>query len=157
LPAKVRGSRNDMRFMKKPRKWQIIYALCSLVYMGWVMHVGTNEFDRINGQYRRLAAQLDAGRIRTAALEELSAECRKKTRDHSGLEEEACLSWPSRVVETKAKEIEEQRVRARERGVIKLVLFYTGFVLIFLLAPPILIYLLLIGIITLYKNIKIVR
>jgi len=30
-------------------------------------------------------------------------------------------------------------------------------VLIFLLAPPVLIYLLLIGIITLYKNIKIVR
>jgi hypothetical protein len=61
------------------------------------------------------------------------------------------------VVEAKAREIEERRIRARERGAIKLVMFYTGFVLIFLLAPPVLIYLLLIGIITLYKNIKIVR
>jgi hypothetical protein len=157
LPPEVYGSRNKLRFMKKLRKWQIIYALCCLVYMGWVMHVGTNEFDRINGQYRRLVAQLDAGLIRTGALEELSAECRKNPGRRTGPEEEACLSWPSPVVEAKARDLEVRRIRARERGAIKLVLFYTGFVFIFLLAPPVLIYLLLIGIITLYKNIKIVR
>jgi hypothetical protein len=60
-------------------------------------------------------------------------------------------------VEAKGKEIEERLVRARERAGIKVVLFYAGFVIIFLLAPPFLIYLLIVGIITLYKNIKIVR
>jgi hypothetical protein len=143
--------------MKKNQKWRIIYAVCCLVYMGWIIHVGTNEFDRINGQHRRLVDQLEAGRIRDGALEELSAECRRKLGRHSGLGKDACLSWPSQVLEAKAKEIEKRRIRAKERGTIKLVLFYTGFVLFFLLGPPVLIYLLIVGIITLYKNIKIVR
>jgi hypothetical protein len=143
--------------MKKPRTWQIIYAVCCLVYMGWVIDVGTSEFDRINSQYRRLGDRLDPGRLRDEALEELSAECRRESRRHTGQKEDACLSWPSHVVEAKAKEIEKIRTRDKERGTIKLVMFYAGFVVIFLLGPPILIYLLLIGIITLYKNIKIVR
>ena len=157
LSADVTGNQNNLKFMKIFQKWRIIYAVCSLVYMGWIIHVGANEFDRINGQYRRLAEELDAGRIRTGALEELSAECRRKSRRRTGLEEDGCLSWPPSVMEAREKEIKERRIRARERGVIKLVLFYTGFVVIFLLAPPILLYLLIVGIITLYKNIKIVR
>jgi hypothetical protein len=143
--------------MKIFQKWRIIYAVCCLVYMGWIIHVGANEFDRINGQYRRLVEELDAGHIRTGALEELSAECRTESRRRTSLEEDGCLSWPSSVVEAKAGVIEERRIRAKNRGAIKLVLFYTGFVVIFLLAPPILVYLLIIGIITLYKTIKIVR
>jgi hypothetical protein len=143
--------------MKKIRAWQIIYALCCLIYMGWVIHVGGNEFDRINSQYRRIVEQLDAGRIRTEALEELIAACRRKSRSQAGLKGNECLSWPPQVMEAKGKEIEERLVRARERAGIKVVLFYAGFVIIFLLAPPFLIYLLIVGIITLYKNIKIVR
>lgn len=146
-----------MKYKKKPRAWQIIFAICCLVYVGWVIHVGTNEFARINGQYHRLTAALDAGRIRSASLEELAAACRKNSRQRPGLEEDACLSWPPQVVAAKEKEITERRTRARGRGTVKLVLFYAGFVSIFLLAPPVLIYLLLAGIITLYKSIKIVR
>ena len=64
--------------MKKIRAWKIIYAFCCLAYMGWTINVGTNEFDRINSQYRQLVDQLDEGRIRTKALEELTAEwCRE--------------------------------------------------------------------------------
>jgi hypothetical protein len=143
--------------MKKIRGWRIIYVVCCLVYMGWMINVGTNEFDRINSQYRRIVAQLDAGRIRAVALEELSAECRRESALRADREEDACLSWPDPVVETREKAVEERLIRARERGTIKLVLFYAGFVIIFLLAMPVLIYLLLVGIITLYKNIKIVR
>ena len=138
------------------RHWKIIYLLCSLAYMGWVTHVGNNEFDRINGQYRRLVAQLDARRIQSGALAELTAECRKKSGGSPGPEEDACLSFPPQAVETREKIIAELRSRARKRGTIKLVLFYTGFVVIFLLAPPILIYLFIAGAISLYKNIKIV-
>jgi len=139
------------------RHWKIIYAVCSFVYIGWVTNVGTNEFDRINGQYRKLASQLDAGRIRAAALEELTRECFKKSRGNTGQEDGACLAFAPQTVEARGKAIKEQRTQARERGTIKLVLFYTGFVVIFLLGPPIMLYLLLVGVITLYKNIKIVR
>ena len=75
----------------------------------------------------------------------------------AGQKEDACLSWPPAVVEARGKEIEKRFIRAKERGTIKLVLFYTGFVLLFLLGPPFLIYLLIIGIIKLKKYIKIVR
>ena len=143
--------------MKKIRKWQIIYTVCCLVYIGWVINVGTNEFDRINSQYRRLVAQLDPGRIRTATLEELIAECRKESMVRADPEENVCLSWPPPVVEVRGKEIEERLIQAKERGTIKLVLFYAGFVILFLLGPPLVIYLLIVGIITLKKNIKIVR
>jgi hypothetical protein len=153
----IPGNQNNLKFMKIFQKWRIIYVVCCLVYMGWIIHVGANEFDRINGQYRRLVEELDAAHIRTGALEELSAECRTESRRRTGLEEDGCLSWPSSVVEAKAGVIEERRIRAKKRGAIKLVLFYTGFVVIFLLAPPILVYLLIVGIITLYKTIKIVR
>jgi hypothetical protein len=143
--------------MKKFRHWRIIYAVCSLVYIGWVIHVGTNEFDRINSQYRRLVEQLDAGRIRTAALEELIAECRRESKGRLGLDEDACFTWPPTVVEARGKTIKERQIRAKERGTIKLVLFYAGFVIIFLLGPPLLIYLLIVGFLKLYKTIKIVR
>ena len=139
------------------RHWKIIYAVCSLVYMAWVTNVGTNEFDRINGQYRKLVAQLDTSQIKSAVLEELAAECRRKSQENSYLEEDVCLSFPPQTVEAREKIIEERRIRARKRGTIKLLLFYTGFVAIFLLAPPTMLYLLIAAVIALYKNIKIVR
>ena len=143
--------------MKKNQKWKIIFAVCCLFYVGWVIHVGNNEFDRINSQYRRLVAQLDAGRISSVALEELAAECRRVSKGRTDLAKDACHTWPPAVVEAKEKQVAERLLRARERGIIKVVLFYTGFVSIFLLAPPILVYLLINAIILLYKNIKFVR
>jgi hypothetical protein len=143
--------------MKKIRLWKIIYALCCLVYIGWTINVGTNEFDRINGQYKRIIHQLEPGRIKTAAVEELTEECRKVSKWQTDLKKEDCYYWPPSLVEKKEKEIEKRLLRIKERGIIKVVLFYTVFVLIFLLAPPTLTYLLIIGIIKLKKNIKIIR
>lgn len=143
--------------MKKLRKWQIIYAICCLVYMGWVIHAGRNEFDRINNQYRRIVAQLDKDRLRSAAVEELTVECRRASKGRTDLGTDTCSSWPPVLVESKEKEIEVRLLRERKRGIIKVTLFYTGFVAIFLFAPAILIYLLIVAIILLSRNIKIVR
>jgi len=143
--------------MKKIKGWQILYAVCCLVYMGWVTKVGTTEFDRINSQYRRIVEQLDARRIKVAALEELRADCRRESSLRAGHKEDVCVSWPPAVVEAREKAVAERLARARERGIVKVVLFYTGFVFIFLLAPPILIYLFIAGVLALYKNIKFVR
>lgn len=139
------------------RHWKIFYAICCLVYIGWMIHVGGNEFDRINGQYRRLVKQLEPDRIRTAAMEELAFECRKNLQQRVSPQEPDCSSPDPLVLEARVQAVAERHVRARERGLIKLVLFYTGFVVIFLLAPIILIYLLIAAIILLYKNIKFVR
>ena len=139
------------------RHWKIIYAGCCLVYIGWMINVGGNEFDRINGQYRRLVKQLEPDRIRSAAMEELAFECRKNLQHRVRPEEPDCSSLDPSVLEAKVQAVAERHGRARERGLIKLVLFYTGFVVIFLLAPIILIYLLIAAIILLYKNIKFVR
>lgn len=139
------------------RHWKIIYVISCLVYVSWMIHVGGNEFDRINGQYRRLAKQLEPARIRTAALEELVSECRKDSRQLIGQGEVDCTSWKPAVVKARMQVIAERQLLAKQRGTIKLVLFYTGFVVIFLLAPVILLYLLIAAGILLYKNIKIVR
>ncbi len=143
--------------MNKIRIWKIIYAVCCLIYVSWTINVGTNEFDRINSQYRTILKQFDQNRISTRALEELVDECRKESIIRLAQEEDTCLSWPPAIVKAKEREIEKRLLSVRDRGKIKLVLFYAGFVLIFLLAPPVLIYLLIVGIITLKKNIKIVR
>lgn len=142
---------------KNLRHWKFIYAFCCLLYMGWIIHIGDNEFDRINSQYKRIVAQLDAGRIRSAALEELTAACRKNTEELAGQEEDSCSSWEPQVVKVKEKEIEERRLQAQDRGIIKVILFYTGFVLIFLLGPPLFTYLILVGSIRIYKSVKFVR
>jgi len=139
------------------RHWKIIYAVCCLIYVGWMIHAGANEFDRINGQYRRLKARLEPDIIRTVAYEELSEECRKAVREKIIVAENACNSWKPEVVAARALVVEERFITAKQRGTVKLVLFYAGFVIIFLLAPIILLYLLIAAIILLYKNIKIVR
>lgn len=143
--------------MNKIPKWKIIYMLCCLIYMGWVIHVGGNEFDRINSQYQRIIMQLEDDRIRSVALEELTAKCRSLLKQGPGRQQEECSSWPLSVVEAKEQEVRKRVLRARERGIIKVVFFYAGFVLIFLLAPPVLVYLLIAAIILVYRNIKIVR
>ncbi len=143
--------------MKKIREWQIIYVLCCLVYMGWMIHVGGNEFNRINSQYRRIVDRLDEERLRAEALQELIVECRRDSRTVIDREDERCLSWATPAVEARARNLEQRLIRARERGLIKLVLFYAIFVIFFLLTPPILIYLLIVGVIKIFINIKIVR
>ena len=102
--------------MKKFRKWRIIYWVCCFVYLGWMINLGTNEYDRINSQYRRIANQLDAGRIRTAALEELGTEWCKKSIARPDLKEDACFSWPPVVVEAREKKIEERLGKAKKQA-----------------------------------------
>jgi hypothetical protein len=119
--------------MKKFRKWRIIYWVCCFVYLGWIINLGTNEYDRINSQYRRIANQLDAGRIRTTALEELGTEWFRKSMVRPGLKEDACFSWPPAMVEAREKKIEERLGKAKKQAAIKLVLFYMIFVSFFCL------------------------
>ena len=139
------------------RHWKSIYLVFCLVYVGWVIHVGEIEFKRVNKQYRVLVKQIEPDRIKTIALEELAAECRRESRVRNILKEDDCSTWSPEVVEAKNNKVEERLHEAKKRGFIKVVLFYTSFVVIFLLIPPLLLYLFIFGIVMLSKNIKIVR
>ena len=139
------------------RYWKSLYLVCCLVYVGWVLYVGQSEFHKVNRQYQALVNQLQSGRIRTVALDELAAECRRDLWERNILEEDACSTWLPEVVNAKRNTVEERLQQARERGFLKVVLFYTSFVVIFLLIPPLLIYLCIFGIVMLCKNIQIVR
>ncbi len=143
--------------MKKWRWWQLVYALCSLVYMGWMINVSAFEFDRINSQYRLIAGQLDDDRLREAALAELSRECQRELPARNAGDETECSSWPPAQVEAAKGRLEDRLSRAQTRAAVKLALFYAVFAIFFLLAPPLLIYLLIVGIIKLFLDIKIVR
>jgi hypothetical protein len=138
------------------RHWKIIYLICCLLYTGWMIHAGRNEFDRINGQYRRLKIQLEPARIKQAAFEELLADCRRTLQEHVDYHQEVCSDPAPREVEARANLVAEQREQARQRGLVKLVLFYLGFVVIFLLAPMILVYMIIVGAILLKKHIRFV-
>lgn len=139
------------------RHWKIIYLTCCLLYAGWMIHVADIEFYRINSQYRQLKARLRPERIRESALEELIAECYREVGSRSGREKTDCSAWPAQALEEKTAAVKQRRREAKQRGMIKVVLFYTGFVVIFLFSPMILGYLLISAIILLYRNIKIVR
>jgi hypothetical protein len=144
-------------FEKIFRHWKILYAVCCLVYTGWMIQVADVEFYRINSQYRQLKAQLHPDRVRQDALEELIRECYQKNMVGGSYEMIDCSTFPDRILEDKIAAVEKRYLEAKQRGTVKATLFYTGFVLIFLLAPMILGYLLIAAIILLYKNIKIVR
>lgn len=164
-----------MKFTDKRRTWHLIYAVCCLVYMGWVSYLSSNDFDRIIREYRRAGEQVESGRVRSTALEELRKECRKKYEmqvqdiitaengfQESLIEEEGrpdgdCVSWPSAVVEAREMEVRERLVERRERAGWKLLLFSLSFVVIFLLIPPVVFYIFAVLVVKLFKSVKIVR
>ncbi len=139
------------------RHWKSIYLACSLVFVGWVILIGIPEFHKVNRQYRVLVSRLEPVRIRTAALEELDSECRGKSWLRKIPKETACSSWSSDAVEKRIKKVQERRQQDRKRGFIKIILFYVSVVIIILLLPPLFIYLFILGIVMVCKNIKIVR
>ena len=137
--------------------WKSIYMVCCLVYLGWMIQVSQSEFNKINRQYRVLVNQLEQDRIRNVALDELAVECRSELWEQNTVKEDACSAWSPEVIEAKSNKVKERMEQARERGFLKVVLFYSSFVIFFLLIPPLFIFLFILGIIALCKNIKIVK
>jgi hypothetical protein len=154
-----------MKCINKRRGWRFFYAVCCLVYMGWVSYLGSNDFGRVQREYRRAGDQLEPGRLHAAALEELLAECRmrseKQPADVDGavneLQSGDCLSWPPAVVEAREAKIRERLVERQNRAGRKLLLFSLFFGVIFLIIPPVLIYVFVVVIAKFFRSVKIVR
>jgi len=154
-----------MKCINKRRGWRLFYAVCCLVYMGWVSYLGSNDFGRVQREYRRAGDQLEPGRIHAAALQELLAECRKRSEkqpaDVDGavneLQSGDCLSWPPAVVEAREAKIRERREERQKRAGRKLLLFSLFFGVIFLIIPPVLVYGFAVVIVKLFSAVTIVR
>jgi hypothetical protein len=164
-----------MRFANNRRAWRFFYAVCCLVYMGWVGYLGSFDFNRVLGEYRRAAGEVEPGRIHSAALQELSAECRQRAEMQAGSENAAedelssilieegvsadrdCLSLPPVQVETREAEIREHLLDRQNRAGWKLLLFSLFFGVIFLLFPPVLVYVFAALLVKLFRSVKIVR
>jgi hypothetical protein len=164
-----------MSFTHKRRVWRLFYAVCCLVYMGWVMYLGSFDFNRVLREYRRAVDQVEPGRIHTAALQELGAECRKSSEKRAGAEnafeneqpgilieemvlvDRDCLSLPPAQVEARAADIREHLLDRQKRAGWKLLLFCLFFVVIFLIFPPVIVYVFAVLLVRLFRAVKIVR
>ena len=157
--------RISVKFINKRRAWRLFYAVCCLVYMGWVSYQSSNDFDRVQREYRRAGDQVEPGRIHSAALQELLAECRKRSAmqpaDLDGVANELqsgdCLSWPPAMVEAREAEIRDRLNDRQKRAGRKLLLFSLFFVVIFLIMPPVLVYGFAVVIVKLFSAVTIVR
>ena len=151
-----------MRARSKSLLWRIGYGVCCLLYVAWVVHLSPTNFDMVHGEYRRVAARLQPERIEELALKELVEKCRKESgrsnrNRHTSVDQAAadpCLSWPVAALEKRQKVVAERLVDERRGAVRKLVLFYLGFGIFFLILPPVILYLLLSFFIWLYRSIQ---
>lgn len=152
---------------KKPI-WRIGYAACSLVYMVWVGYLSLGNFDMVHRQYRLAQKRLQPTQIEEIAFKELVDKCRKES-GRVDLSREAgetsmtadaadpCLSWPAAVLAERQETVKERLVTERNRIVRKLLMFYVFFGLVFLVLPPVFLYMLLSFFIWIYKSIKFVN
>lgn len=156
-----------MRSLKKSRIWRISYAVCCLIYVVWVVQLSLNNFDMVHSDYRRNEKSLQPAQIKEIALQELVSQCRKELKrsgrhqsdgDKSSVAtDDTCLSWPAAVLEQRQNAVERRLAEEQSRGIGKLVVFYVFFGIIFLILPPVLLYLLLSLFIWIFKTIKIAR
>jgi hypothetical protein len=140
----------------RPR-WRLGYVICCLIYAVWVIHLSVNDFDRIHRQYRETGARLAPSRSREIARQELIADCREEQVQLGRFEDEKCLTVLPADLEQKEKTVVKGLIDERHRALRKLIVFYATFVVIFLLAPPLLLYGLIIFFINVFLNVKVVK
>ena len=157
-----------MGSLEKSMNWRIIYVVCCLVYMGWVVYLSLNNFGMVHKQYRLAQERLQPVRIEEIALQDLVDKCRKKLKRSGRLQqgdgdstsvssEDPCLSFPAAVLAKREKTVKERLVEEKSRVSRKLVWFYITFGVVFLILPMAFVYLLVSFFIWLYRNIKFVE
>jgi hypothetical protein len=161
--------RSSMNVLKKQRTWQLIYAVCCLVYVGWVGYQGSFDLTRVYRDYRRIGVQMEPGRIHAAAVKELSTECRKRVAEQktavsgpdngltSVIVDRKCNSFPAAIVAVREVAIGERLAERYRRISKKLLLFGVFFVVVFLVIPPVLVYAIAVVVVKVFQAIKIVK
>lgn len=156
-----------MRSADKGLAWRYGYALFSLLFAGWVVYLGQDNFAKVHGEYRRTREHQQPARIEKIALQELVDQCRRAAKRESrsrsagdpdpAVAEDPCRSFPEAVLEERKKDV-AANLRAEEKLFLrKLVVFSLTFAIFFVVLPLGFLYLLLAFLIWLFKDMKFVK
>ena len=152
-----------MHSLKKFLTWRKIFAVSCLVYLVWVVGVSNSNFYMVHREYRWAEMRVQPKWIAKTARQELVDQCRQKaiwsgSRLHaSDKDSDPCLSWPPSTVAERQQVVKERLVQERNLAIRKLVLFYVSFGFFFLVMPPAFLYLFLVFVSWLFRNITVVR
>ena len=153
-----------MRPKGKRLDWRLGFAVGTLVYVAWVLPLGLHDFEKVHRVYRQAAERLHLAKVEVIARQELIEQCKREAmvgedfrpsgNKAAGIAEPACLSWPAAVLEQKQRAVTERLIAERSRAARKLGLFYFTFVVIFLVLPPLVMYLWLVLLIRIFRSVK---
>ena len=156
-----------MSSRQKKLPWRVVYAVCCLLYVAWMVHLSFNNFAMVHRDYRRAGERLQPVQVAKIALRELVDQCHQDTLPGDQLrwatvkgavaDEDACLHWPTTVLVQRQEVVTERLLAQRDLAGRKLVLFYGSFGTVFLILPPVLLYLLLSSIAWIFRNLKVVK
>jgi len=134
-----------MTTRQKKRLWWCVYAVCTVIYMVWVVHLSRYNFDMVHRHYRQAGERLQPARIEAIAREELETKCRKEAKrvGLSTYTDDHCRSWPATVLAARQKKVETRLLAEKSLAWRKLVIFYLSFGAIFLILPPLIVRLLI--------------
>jgi len=146
-----------MKFREIGRRWRIGYAVCCLIYVAWVILLGVNDFQKVHRQYRQTGERLEPARVREITRRELIDECREAAVRAGNFNDEGCLAVPSAILNERQRTVDDRLIDERNRAGRKLLLFYVFFVSLFLVAPPLVFYWLLVLFIRAVSKVRIVK
>lgn len=147
--------------------WRFGYALFCLLFAGWVVYLGQDNFAKVYGEYQRARENQQPAQVERITRQELAAECRRaeqrsnRSRSARGpdpaVSEDACRSFPAAALDDRKKDV-AANLRAEEKLFLrKLVVFSLTFAIFFVVLPLGCLYLFLSFLIWLFKDMKFVK
>ncbi|MHB8791594.1 MAG: hypothetical protein ACYDBT_17145 [Desulfobulbaceae bacterium] len=147
--------------------WRFCYALFCLLFAGWVVFLGQDNFAKVHGEYRWAREHQQPAQVEKIARQELAAECRRaaqrETRSRSAgdpdpaVSIDLCRSFPKAVLEERKRVVAENLQAEEKLFLRKLVVFCLTFAIFFVVLPLGFLYLLLAFLIWLFKDMKFVK
>jgi hypothetical protein len=156
-----------MRAADNRMNWRYGYGVFCLLYAGWVVYLGQENFAKVDGEYRRAREYQQPSQVERIARQELAAECRRAVQRESrsraagdpdpAVSEDACRSFPEALLAERKRDV-AANLRAEEKLFRrKLVVFYLTFGVFFVVLPLGFLYLLLAFLIWLFRDMKFVK
>jgi hypothetical protein len=147
--------------------WRYGYVLFCLLFAGWVVYLGQDNFAKVYGEYQRAREHQQPTQVEKIARQELAAEClraaKRSGRSRSAsdpdpaVSEDLCRSFPAAVLEERKRTVAENLRTEEKLFLRKLVVFCLTFAIFFVALPLGFLYLLLAFLIWLFKDMKFVK
>lgn len=142
--------------MIKINSWWPWYLIFSLSYICWMVYLGTNDFKKIQRDYRRARYYLTFDQVEKSAIHELTRECLKKSAQVQE-SNDLCLSHSPKMVQTKIQYITKLRTQNMNQASKKRLMFYTSFGIVFIISPLASLYVAILIVMKLRTTVKLVK